>query len=176
MFLCFSKMSRCSISVLHNFFWNVGQEKCSVGEDAYLIYFSINTEIYTYIYIYIFLLLLLFRYFILCAHSVMSNSVTQWAVTSQAPLSMGFFQARILEWVAVSSSRGSSRSKDQTLISCIGRHILYHWAIWETTYSHYKILLKYSTYIRLLFWSSFELHIQVSIQTVDNNTHSIILS
>ena len=27
----------------------------------------------------------------------------------------GIFQARILEWVAISSSRGSSRSRDQTL-------------------------------------------------------------
>ena len=37
-------------------------------------------------------------------------------------------QARILEWVAVSFSGGSSRPKDQTSISCIGRQILYHWA------------------------------------------------
>ena len=31
----------------------------------------------------------------------------------------GIFQARILEWVAIFSSRGSSRPRDQTLISCI---------------------------------------------------------
>ena len=40
----------------------------------------------------------------------------------------GIFQARILEWVAISSSRGSSRPRDQThicCISCIGRWILY---------------------------------------------------
>ena len=44
-------------------------------------------------------------------------------------------QARILEWVAISSSRGSSLPKDQTCISCIsciGSWILYHWAIGET--------------------------------------------
>ena len=42
----------------------------------------------------------------------------------QAPLSMGILQARILEWVAMPSSRGSSRLRDQTHISylsCIGR-------------------------------------------------------
>ena len=42
--------------------------------------------------------------------------------------------ARILEWVAVSYSRGSSWPRDQTCvycISCIGRQILYHWAIRE---------------------------------------------
>ena len=31
--------------------------------------------------------------------------VTPWTVAHQAPLSMGFFQARTLEWIAVSSSR-----------------------------------------------------------------------
>ena len=36
----------------------------------------------------------------------------------------GILQARILEWVAISSSRGSSRPRDQTHISCIGRWIL----------------------------------------------------
>ena len=44
------------------------------------------------------------------------------------------FQARILEWVAVSFSRRSSQPRDQTRISynsCIGKQILYHWAGWE---------------------------------------------
>ena len=36
-------------------------------------------------------------------------------------------QARILEWAAISFSRGSSLLKDQTCISYIGRWILYHW-------------------------------------------------
>ena len=31
----------------------------------------------------------------------------------------GIFQATILEWVAISFSRGSSQSRDQTLISCV---------------------------------------------------------
>ena len=43
----------------------------------------------------------------------------------------GIFQARILEWVAISFSRGSSRPKDRTCVSCIGRCILYHCANWE---------------------------------------------
>ena len=37
----------------------------------------------------------------------------------------GISQARILDWAAISFSRGSSRPRDQTLIFCIGR-ILYH--------------------------------------------------
>ena len=41
----------------------------------------------------------------------------------------GISQARILEWVAISSSWGSSWPRDRTwvsCISCIGRQILYH--------------------------------------------------
>ena len=41
----------------------------------------------------------------------------------------GILQARILEWVAMPSSRGSSQPGDQTLISyvsCIGRWVLDH--------------------------------------------------
>ena len=43
----------------------------------------------------------------------------------------GISQARILEWVAISSSRGDSWLRDPTHISCIGRRILYHWATRE---------------------------------------------
>ena len=38
----------------------------------------------------------------------------------------GILQARILEWVAVSFSMGSSQTREQTHIYCIGRQILYH--------------------------------------------------
>ena len=41
----------------------------------------------------------------------------------------GILQARILRWVAISSSRGSSQPKDQThvpSVSCTGRRVLYH--------------------------------------------------
>ena len=37
----------------------------------------------------------------------------------------GIFQVRILEWVAIPFSRGSSQSRDRTYVSCIGRQILY---------------------------------------------------
>ena len=41
----------------------------------------------------------------------------------------GILLARILEWVAMPSSRGSSQPRDQThisYVSCIGRPVLYH--------------------------------------------------
>ena len=39
---------------------------------------------------------------------VWNSLATPWTAACQAPLSMGFFQARILEWTAIFSSRGSS--------------------------------------------------------------------
>ena len=45
--------------------------------------------------------------------------VTPWTVAHQAPLSMGIFQARILEWVSMPSSMGSSQPRDQTHVSPI---------------------------------------------------------
>ena len=64
----------------------------------------------------------------------------------------GIFQARILQWVAISSSRGSSPPRDRTRISCvscIGRRILYHCASWETP----KVLFQG---LNLLFASEME--------------------
>ena len=54
-----------------------------------------------------------------------SSFATTWTAAHQALLSMGFPMARILEWVAISFSRGSSRPSDQAHVSCIGRQILY---------------------------------------------------
>ena len=46
----------------------------------------------------------------------------------------GILQARILEWVAISFSKGSSQPRDWTHVSYvfyIGGRILNHWATWE---------------------------------------------
>ena len=54
---------------------------------------------------------------------------TPWTVARQAPLSMEILQARILEWVAMPSSRGSPQPRDWTgssYFSCMGRWVLYH--------------------------------------------------
>ena len=52
----------------------------------------------------------------------------------------GFFQARVLEGVAISFSRGSSWCRDRTRISCIGRQILYLCATWEAQSNHISLL------------------------------------
>ena len=64
-------------------------------------------------------------------------SVTQLCLTlwdprdCSPPDSSVHSQARILEWVAISSSKGLSRPRGQTHVYCIGRQILYHWPTWE---------------------------------------------
>ena len=51
--------------------------------------------------------------------------VTPWTIVPGSSVH-GVFQARILDWVAISFSRGSFQPRDKTHISCIGRQILYH--------------------------------------------------
>ena len=61
--------------------------------------------------------------------SVQFSSVTQSCPTLCDPMDcslpgssvQGISQARILEWVAISSSRGSSQPRDQIQVSCIRR-------------------------------------------------------
>ena len=83
------------------------------------------------------------------SHCVCVRSVVQSCPTLCDPMDCslsassvhGIFQARILEWVAISSSKKSSRPRVQTLvscISCIGRQILYHWATWEALCKCYR--------------------------------------
>ena len=50
----------------------------------------------------------------------------------------GISQARILQWVAILFSRGSSQPRNQTWVFCIGRWILYHQVIWEAPLSEYQ--------------------------------------
>ena len=54
-----------------------------------------------------------------------------WTVAYQAPLSMGILWARILEWVAMPSSRGSSRARDWTQVSRIAGGFITIWATRE---------------------------------------------
>ena len=59
------------------------------------------------------------------ACSVVSNSLRPHALQPTSSSVHGISQARIVKWIAISSSRGSYRPRDQTSISCIGRQILY---------------------------------------------------
>ena len=48
-------------------------------------------------------------------------------------------QTKILEWVVISFSRGSSWARDGSCVSCIGRLILFHWTNWEAHINVYLI-------------------------------------
>ena len=66
----------------------------------------------------------------------------------------GIFQIRILEWVAISSPRGSSHPKDGTrvpLISSIGRQILYHCITREVPESPHMIVIHISIKATVLY-------------------------
>ena len=53
------------------------------------------------------------------------NLATPWTVALQTPLSMGILQARVLQWIAIFSSRESSQPRDQThYLLC-----LLHWQV-----------------------------------------------
>ena len=67
------------------------------------------------------------------SHSVVSNSLLFYGRLPERLL-YRILQARILEWVAMPSSRGSSQPRDRTLVSCVfctGRRILYQCATCE---------------------------------------------
>ena len=81
-----------------------------------LIYIYTHTHIYIYTYISV------------CAHSCPSLCDSMDCSPPGSSVH-GIFQARILEWIAISCSTGFSPPRDQTRISrvsCIGRWILYH--------------------------------------------------
>ena len=53
---------------------------------------------------------------------------TPWTVAHSGSSVHGILQARILEWVAISFSRGSSQLRDQTWVSCIAGRRFILWA------------------------------------------------
>ena len=99
-------------------------------------------------------------------------SVTQSCLTPCDPMDWslpgtsihGILQARMLECVAISFSRGSSQPRDQNCISCVScivRQIFYHSASWEVSW---KLQFKCSL-----------LHL-VNVGTVDTAPSAVPLS
>ena len=71
------------------------------------------------------------KHVLCCAQSLrcVRFFATPWTTACQAPVSLGIPQARILEWVAMPSSRGSSQPRDQMQVSCIaGREAQEYWS------------------------------------------------
>ena len=57
----------------------------------------------------------------------------------QAPLSMEILQARILEWVPMPSSRGSSQPRDRTQVSCTAGRFFTIWATREALFPSFTM-------------------------------------
>ena len=94
----------------------------------------------------------------------------------------GISQARILDWVAISFSRGSSWSRDQTRVSCIagrfftteppGKYI-YVFFFPDTTERVY-IYLYLSIYLSIYIWSESFSVVSNSCDTMDCIVHEIL--
>ena len=56
----------------------------------------------------------------------------------------GILQARILEWIAFSFSRGSSQPRDWTWVSCVADRFFTFWATGKTFNTYVCVLVAYS--------------------------------
>ena len=65
------------------------------------------------------------------SHSVMSDSWDPVDCSLPGSSVHGILQARILEWVVISFSRGSSQTRDQTQVSSISVRLFTDWVTWE---------------------------------------------
>ena len=82
--------------------------------------------------------------------SVVSDSLRPMGCSPPSSSVHGILQARILGWVAISFSRGSSWPRDRTQVSCIaGRHF----NLCATREAHLpKIYAQICTYVRIFMW------------------------
>ena len=69
-------------------------------------------------------------------HPVVSDSVTLWTVARSGSSVHRTLQARILEWVAISFSRGSSQPRDRTWVSCIAGRCFILWITGEAPWKY----------------------------------------
>ena len=81
--------------------------------------------------------------------------VTLWTIALQAPLSMEILQARILELVAMPSSKGSSQTSNWTRVSCtfcIGRQVLDHLHHLGNPVRDYQLSMTFSEILIVSHW------------------------
>ena len=59
------------------------------------------------------------------SHEIVSDSRNRMDCSPPGSSVHGILQARVLEWISISFSKGIFPTRDRTRISCIGRRILY---------------------------------------------------
>ena len=90
-----------------------------------------------------------------CMHICMFKYVYMYVISSLSRVWLfcdlhGISQARILEWVAISFSRGSSWPRNWSRVSCIARQILSHRATWEVLFM--CMCVNICIYIYIYIW------------------------
>ena len=90
----------------------------------------------------------------------------------------GISQARILEWVTISFSRGSSPLRGQTHASCTGGQVLYHWVSREAWYTHvgeyYSALRKMEILLFVITWMDLKDNMLSEISQSQEDKYCII--
>ena len=107
--------------------------------ESFVVNWELDAELsllkpyWNHIFAYLFIMLLC-----VCAYSLSCVWLfaTPWTAVHQTPLSMRILQARILEWVALPSSRGSSQSRDWTQVSRIAGGFFTTWATRGALFMH----------------------------------------
>ena len=85
----------------------------------------------------------------------------------------GILQARLLEWEAISFSRGSSQPRDQIQVSCISRQILYHSTtreaphLWVWKHNLRRMIGKIAQFVTASSFSNSFFHLCTHTQRVD---------
>ena len=118
------------------------------------------------------------KYYIvlLFSRQVISDSLaTPWTIKEEAPLSMGFPRQGILEWVAISFSKGSFWPRNWTHVSCFGRQILYHWVPREVHYTIQGSINQFSQHKYMAWKCQHELRIGQSMQTWMNKKLTMLI-
>ena len=72
-------------------------------------------------------------------------------------------QTRILQWVSIFFSRGSSHPRDQTCVSYFGRQTLYHWTIREGPWCVCRLLLCLGYYLYHCYEHLCCMYVQISV-------------
>ena len=105
-------------------------------------------------------------------HSVTSDSLRPMNCSPPGPSVHGILQARILQWVAIPFSRGSSQPRGQTWVFRIAGRFFIIWAIREAPVC--KVLLFNLPHKNLCFLEKYSKLYAESFQIMNLNIHSFI--
>ena len=116
---------------------------------------------------------------VVCVHSsVLCDSATPQTVALQAPSSVHrILQGRILEWVAIPSSKGSPLPRDGTRVSCIAGGFF---TVWATREGHVVMMIYLANKFSWTFASSqaplyaFEIHQRTTHGSPSSDIHEEI--